>query len=121
MFLKLSHTRLDVYKSTQLLALQCYRMTLQLPSSERYCMVQQLRRAALSVHLNLAEGCSRRSHAERSRFFEISRGSVIEIDACLDLAVELKYITVEELKALGLPIVNTFQMLSKMMNQRNQP
>jgi four helix bundle protein len=43
-------------------------------------MVQQIRRATLSVHLNIAEGCSRKSPSERKRFFEISRGSLIEVD-----------------------------------------
>ena len=115
MFLKLEHTKLDVYKATQMLALECYRTTKTFPGDERYAMIQQLRRAALSVHLNLAEGCSRKSNVERKRFFEISRGSVVEIDACLDLAVKLKYTTLEELESFGDAIVRTFQMLSKMI------
>jgi len=48
--------------------------------------VQQVRRAALSVHLNIAEGCSRKSKSERRRYFEIARGSVIEIDAAIGIA-----------------------------------
>ena len=118
MFLKLSHQALDVYKTSQLLALECYRITKQFPNDEKFSMVQQLRRAALSVHLNLAEGCSRKSQVERRRFFEISRGSVIEIDTCLELAVQLKYVTFEELTSLGESILKTFQMLSKMMGYR---
>lgn len=115
MFLKLEHTKLDVYQATQSLALECYKTTKNFPVDERYSIIQQLRRAALSVHLNLAEGCSRKSLAERKRFFEISRGSVVEIDACLGIAVKLKYTTVEELKNFGDAIVRTFQMLSKMI------
>jgi len=61
-----------------------------LPAEERFNMVQQIRRAALSVYLNITEGCSRRSVAERKRFYEISRGSIIEIDAVLELCVEFK-------------------------------
>jgi four helix bundle protein len=116
MFLQLSHTKLDVYHMTLLLALDCYKVTKQFPSEERFCMIQQLRRAALSVHLNLAEGCSRKSKVERKRFFEVSRGSVIEIDGCLDLAVKLKYVSLDELKSFGESILRTFQMLSKMIN-----
>lgn len=115
LFLKLSHQKLNVYKTTQLLALECYKVTNQFPKEEKFSMIQQLRRAALSTHLNLAEGCSRKSMAERKRFFEISRGSIIEIDACLDLAVKLKYVTFDELKNFGEAIVRTFQMLSRMM------
>ena len=116
MFLQLSHKTLDVYHASQTLALNCYRITKTLPSDERFSMIQQLRRAALSVHLNLAEGCSRKSMVERRRFFEVSRGSVIEIDACLELAVKLNYVTLDNLKDLGQSIVKTFQMLSKMIN-----
>jgi four helix bundle protein len=106
---------MDVYKASQALALKCYKATDGFPSHERFTMVQQVRRAALSVHLNLAEGCARKSKAERRRFFEISRSSVVEIDTCLDLAVKLRYTTVEGLNDLGSSIVRTFQMLSKMI------
>lgn len=116
MFLQLSHTKLDVYQVTQQLALDCYKVTRRFPADERSCMTQQVRRAAVSVHLNLAECCSRKSRTERKRFFEISRGSVIEIDGCLDLAVKLEYVTLEELKRLGESIIRTFQMLSKMIH-----
>jgi four helix bundle protein len=75
-------------------------------------MVQQIRRAALSVHLNIAEGCSRKSGPERKRFFEISRGSVIEIDTALDIALELKYKTEQQLKPLGGHLVSTFEQLT---------
>jgi four helix bundle protein len=50
-----------------------------LPSEERFNLVQQIRRAALSVKLNLAEGCSRRSEAERKRYFEVSRGQSLKL------------------------------------------
>jgi len=103
----------------QTLALECYRITKIFPYDEKFSMIQQLRRAALSVHLNLAEGCSRKSKAERSRYFEISRGSVIEIDACLDVAVKLKYATLEDLQPLGQAILKTFQLLSRMMYPRD--
>ena len=115
MFLNLSHTKMDVYQTSQMLALECYRITKQFPDDEKYSMTRQLRRAALSVHLNLAEGCSRKSNAERKRFFEISRGSVIEIDACLDLVVKLNYAPLQNLKPIGELIVKVFQMLSKMI------
>jgi len=70
----------------------------------------------LSVHLNVAEGCSRRSAIERKRFYEIARGSVIEVDAALDIAVELNYTTKERLYELGQFIIRCFQMISKMIS-----
>ena len=80
-------------------------------------MVQQIRRAALSVHLNIAEGCSRKSGAETKRFFEISRSSVIEIDTALDIAYELNYKPERDLQPLGDYLVNTFKQLTGLIGQ----
>lgn len=83
MFLQLAHTKLDIFQASKSLTLECYRITKLFPQEEKFAMVQQIRRAALSVHLNIAEGCSRKSATERKRFYEISRGSVIEIDTAI--------------------------------------
>jgi four helix bundle protein len=112
MFLKLAHTRLNALQLSRQLVLACYQLTKQLPPDEKFAMVQQIRRAALSVHLNLAEGCSRKSAAERKRFFEIARGSVIEIDTALDIAVALEYCNQEQLHPIGQDIINTFKILT---------
>ena len=112
MFLQLAHTRLNVFQSSHLLALECYKITKQFPNEEKFTMVQQIRRAALSVHLNIAEGSSRRSITERTRYFEIARGSVIEIDTAIDIAHQLSYTYQEELQNLGDSIVKTFKLLS---------
>jgi four helix bundle protein len=122
MFLQLAHTRLTVYQSSKELALECYKLTKRFPQDEKFPMVQQIRRAALSVHLNIAEGCSRRSKAERLRYLEIARGSVIEVDAAINIAHQLSYASAEELQPLGTLIINTFKLLSGMIkeNQNSQ-
>jgi len=76
MFLQLAHTKLNVYHHTKQFTLECYKVTKLLPADEKFAMVQQLRRASLSVLLNLAEGASRKSLAERKRYYEISSGSL---------------------------------------------
>jgi len=116
MFLELSHTKLDIFKVSKSFVLNCYRETKTFPSEEKFGIVQQIRRAALSVHLNIGEGCSRRSAIERKRFYEIARGSVIEVDAALDIAVELNYTTKERLYELGQFMIRCFQMVSKMIS-----
>lgn len=115
MFLQLAHTRLDIYKFSQELALECYKITRSLPSDEKYAMVQQIRRAALSVHFNIAEGSSRRSNIERKRYFEIARGFVIEIDTAIGIAYKLLYVKLEELQPLGDLIIKNFKLLSGMI------
>ena len=115
MFLQLAHTNLDVFKVSKAFTLLCYKETKTFPADEKFAMIQQIRRAALSVHLNIAEGSSRKSLAERKRFYEIARGSLIEVDTALDIAVELNYTTKELLNELGGLIVRCFQMLSKLI------
>nr|WP_236859526.1 four helix bundle protein [Chryseobacterium sp. MEBOG06] len=51
-----------------------------------------MRRASTSVVLNITEGCSRKSELERKRYFEIARGSVVELDSCFDIIIECNYI-----------------------------
>ena len=116
MFLQLNHQKLDVFTAAKSFTFECYRFTKMLPSEEKFNMVQQVRRASLSVYLNIAEGCSRKSLAERKRFFEISRGSIIEIDAVLDLSENLKYNKKEDVQLLGEYMQRTFSMLSKMID-----
>jgi len=112
MFLPLAHTKLNVYQFSQELALECYRVTKKFPSDEKFAMISQIRRAAVSVHLNLAEGCSRKSPKERNRYFEIARGSVIEIDSAIGIAHKLEYARLEELQPFGNSIIRTFKLLS---------
>jgi four helix bundle protein len=118
MFLPLAHTKLDVYKCSREFVLSCYLITRTLPDAERYILTSQIRRAALSVHLNLAEGSSRKSNAERKRYFEIARGSLIEIDAAMDICFGLHYLSMEEMQATGDLMVRTFQMLSAMIEKQ---
>jgi four helix bundle protein len=115
MFIKLNHKSLNVYQPIRELVKECYKTSLQLPADEKFNMVQQIRRAALSVKLNFAEGCSRKSVAERKRFNEIARGSVVEIDAVLETAVDLGYFSLEQLKIAGELLNKCFAMLSKMI------
>ncbi|WP_462221179.1 four helix bundle protein [Ferruginibacter sp.] len=115
MFLELAHTKLDVFIIGKNFVLSCYKLSKLLPQEERFNMMQQLRRAALSVQLNIAEGSSRKSAVERRRFYEISRGSLIEIDTIFDLAIDLEYFKKEDLTPTGVLMVKTFQMLSKMI------
>ena len=78
-------------------------------------MIQQIRTAALSVCLNIAEGASGKSAIERKRYDEIARDSFIEPDAALDVSVELKYCKKDNLQSLGESLQRTFGMLSKML------
>ena len=116
MFIQLKHKTLNVYQAIRELAKETYKVSLLLPSQEKFNMVQQIRRAALSVKLNMAEGSTWKSDTERKRFLEISRGSVVEIDAAIETAVDLNYFTIEELQTLGKSLNKSFAMLSNMID-----
>lgn len=115
MFLQLNHQKLDVYKVANQFALECYKFSKHLPSEERFNIIQQIRRSALSVVLNIAEGSSRKSVVERKRFYEISRGSLIEIDAAFDVANSLHYFEGYEVTILSEFSSRIFSMLSKLL------
>ena len=74
MLLELTHKRLKVYEKSLDLLSECYVLTGLFPTDEKYNLVKQIRRAALSVLLNIAEGSSRITVPDRKRFFEIARG-----------------------------------------------
>ena len=116
MFLQLAHTKLNIYQFSQQLAMECYKITKLFPSEERFAMIQQIRRAALSVHLNIAEGASRKSVVERKRYYEIARGSVVEIDAAVGIAYKLSYVNLEQLQSVGDLIIKNFKLLTGMIN-----
>lgn len=116
MFLTLNHQKLKVYSVSRTFVMECYKLTRQLPPEEKFGMVSQVRRAALSVHLNIAEGASRKSEVERKRYYEIARGSIIEIDAALDIAESLDYMKGCNSEPLGGSMVECFKMLSGMLN-----
>ena len=115
MFLNLQHKSLHVYAAVRELVKEIYTVSKLLPAEEKFNMVSQMRRAALSVKLNLAEGASRRSDGERNRNYEIARGSVVEIDAALETAVDVEYYKIEQLQNSGELLNKCFAMLSNMI------
>jgi len=119
MFLQLAHKKLEVVLLSRQIVIEVYKLTRLLPNEEKYAMASQLRRAALSIHLNIAEGCSRRSASERKRFFEIARGSLIEVEAAIEVAIELEYLKTGTLETVGPKLVSCFRLLSKLITNTN--
>lgn len=119
MFIPLKHKSLAVYHGVRELTKEIYKISMKLPADEKFNMVQQIRRAALSAKLNLSEGSTRRSVGERNRYFEIARGSVVEIDAALETAVDLGYYQLVELEKTGELLNKCFAMLSKMIEAKS--
>ena len=103
-----SYRDLDVWQRSMRLAKRIYQVTQKFPGDERFGLTNQLRRAAVSVPSNLAEGHARFGAGEFSRFISITMGSVAEIETQILLSKDLGYITSEitqevlgELDAIG--------------------
>jgi four helix bundle protein len=115
MFLILNHQNMDVYQASMDFVLECYKYVRYLPGDEKFGLISQIKRAALSVHLNVAEGFSRKSLKERKRFFEIARGSMIEVDAALDIA-KLNFNVDPDLTTFRNATIKCFKILSGLIN-----
>ena len=83
---------LRVWNKAIALVLDVYRITEKFPHSERFGLTTQLRRAAVSVPSNIAEGHSRATRGEYKTFLSIARGSVAEVEVQLTLAEQLGYV-----------------------------
>jgi four helix bundle protein len=84
--------KLEVWEKSQKLVTAVYQVTGTLPSAERYGLCSQMRRAAVSVSANLAEGCGRMGDTELRRFVRISLGSLAELECELLVAYNLRYV-----------------------------
>ena len=83
---------LEIWKLSRLFCSQIYLATINFPESEKFGLTNQLRRASVSVPSNIAEGCSRSSNKDFSRFLEIAIGSIYEIETQLLIACDLGYL-----------------------------
>lgn len=83
------------------------------PSDEKFGLINQLRRASVSVPSNIAEGASRKSNRDFSRFLEIAIGSCYEIETQLLISYDLNYLKEEDLKKLLQKLEAIVKMISK--------
>ena len=93
-------TDLRVWQSGHELVLQVYKQLKALPAEEKYNLIDQLRRAALSITNNIAEGYSRQSTKEKLQFYYISLGSLKEVQNCLIVCKDLQYISPKTYESL---------------------
>ena len=105
---------LDVFKLAHELALKIYSVTKKFPREETYNLVDQMRRAAISVGMNLMEGAMRLGTKEYRQFVGIARGSAGEVCYQLLLARDLNYISQRNHQELRSGYDRVIQMLSRL-------
>jgi four helix bundle protein len=84
-----THKDLNVWKESMTLAKEVYRLTKNFPKEETFGLVSQMRRAAVSIPSNIAEGAARNSNKEFIQFLHVSLGSLAELETQLLLSKEL--------------------------------
>src|SRR5438477_8162421 len=87
-----SYQDLKVWNIAMQLALEVYRITEPFPQAERFGLTSQLRRGAVSIASNIAEGHARSSRGEFRNFLSVARGSAIEVEVQLFLAEQIGYV-----------------------------
>jgi four helix bundle protein len=105
---------LRVWRRAHQLALEVYQTTRRFPSEERYGLTSQMRRAAVSIAANLAEGCGRNSDAEIARFARVSLGSANELDYHLLLARDLGLVVAGDHERIAREIRDIKRMLARL-------
>ena len=87
-----SFKQLDVWKKAHQAVMDVYRITETFPDTEKFGLTSQMRRAAVSVPTNIAEGFARRKPNDKARFYTIAEGSTSESSYLVFLAREFKYV-----------------------------
>jgi four helix bundle protein len=87
------HKKLEVWKQSMDLVLNIYQATDNFPSKETYGLANQIRRAAVSIPSNIAEGAARQTKREFMNFLHIAQGSLSELDTQVELANRLEYLS----------------------------
>lgn len=112
-----SYKNLNVYQEAKMFVVAVYKLLDSFPDTEKFALCNQIRRAAISVTSNIAEGVSRTSNKEKIHFLEIAYASMMEVDSQLDVSIELGYITIEQYELINKQINNIGRQLSVLRNK----
>ncbi|MBU3821336.1 four helix bundle protein [Flavobacteriaceae bacterium XHP0103] len=112
----MNYTELDVWKYSRELVRLVYNLTKSFPNDELYGLTNQIRRCAISVPSNIAEGVGRQSNKETIHFLFIAKGSLNEVETQLYLSFDLGYISEEELKNILEKVISNKKLISGFIN-----
>jgi len=112
-----SYQGLRVWQKAMELAVIIYRLTKKLPKEELFSLSDQMRRAAISIPSNIAEGQDRDTNREFVRFLTISRGSKAELETQLLICVKVGYLNEHEISEAMDLLKETGKMLTSLINK----
>jgi four helix bundle protein len=108
---------LIVWQRSMDLAVRIYGITQKLPASEQFGLTSQLRRAAVSIPSNIAEGYGRQSTGYYRQFLSISRGSLMEIETQINICDRLKYVAQSDTENIFKEITEISKMLTSLISK----
>jgi four helix bundle protein len=103
---------LNVWLEARKLSKDIYSITSEFPKEEQFGLINQMRRCAISIPSNIAEGCGRNYPKDSIQFFHISRGSLYELETQLYLSFDLNYIDQTKLNQVLISTETTRKLLS---------
>lgn len=102
---------LDAWKCGHEVVLQIYKITKEFPRDEQFGLTNQMRRAAVSVTSNIAEGFGRHTAKDKTQFYAIAKGSVLELQSQLQIAQDLSYVSTETCKSIDEMLERTARLI----------
>src|SRR5918996_4877328 len=113
------HKKLEAWKQSMDFVVEIYKATEGLPSQEIYGLTNQIRRAAVSIPSNIAEGAARQTRKEFVNFLHMAQGSLSELDTQVEIARRLGYLSETALAKLDAHIERIDKMLSGLIRQQS--
>ncbi len=110
----LGYRKLDAYNKAQDVVKSVYVLLKKFPKEEQFALCSQLRRAAVSITSNIAEGVTRYSYRDKVHFLEVSYGSLMEVMSQLEVAYSLGYITQSDLQNIEMLVVQVARLLTSL-------
>ena len=114
------HQKLDLWRRAIEFVVSIYRATERFPKEERFGLTSQVRRAAVSIAANVAEGAARTSTKEFLQFLSVSQGSASEADTELVIACQLGYLTKNEYEKFGRDLDDIARMITRLSQSQRR-
>lgn len=111
---------LKVWQNSRVLVKEVYELTSCLPATEKYGLISQLNRSAVSIPANISEGCGRNTDKDFAHFLNISLGSAYELETLLIVSYDLHLIKEEQLLALTAKLSEIQKMIFGLIKTLNQ-
>jgi len=110
---------LKVWKAGIEIAKVIFLLTKEFPSEEKFGLISQMNRSAVSIPSNIAEGCGRKSNKELYQFLNIALGSSFELETQTIIAKEFGYITIEKSESICAAIIEIQKMITGLQKSLN--